>query len=138
MSIWSPTSWREKPILQQPNYPNQDKLNAVLKELESYPPLVFAGEAKRLKEQLADVSNGEAFLLQGGDCAESFSEFHANNMKPKNFKIIVGPIKIWTKRIRHINSSWANFKKTDGVRTNTTIFIYHLNPKFAFFQNSIT
>jgi len=88
MSIWSPTSWREKPILQQPNYPNQDKLNAVLKELESYPPLVFAGEAKRLKEQLADVSNGEAFLLQGGDCAESFSEFHANNIRD-TFKVLM-------------------------------------------------
>jgi len=81
MSIWSPTSWREKPILQQPTYPNQDELKKVLKELESYPPLVFAGEARRLKEQLADVANGEAFLLQGGDCAESFSEFHANNIR---------------------------------------------------------
>jgi len=81
MSIWSPTSWREKPILQQPTYPNQDELKKVLKELESYPPLVFAGEARRLKDQLADVANGEAFLLQGGDCAESFSEFHANNIR---------------------------------------------------------
>jgi 3-deoxy-7-phosphoheptulonate synthase len=81
MSIWSPTSWREKPILQQPTYPNKDKLEKVLKELENFPPLVFAGEARRLKEQLADVANGEAFLLQGGDCAESFTEFHANNIR---------------------------------------------------------
>ena len=81
MSDWSPSSWRDKPILQQPTYPDQDKLNKVLKELESYPPLVFAGEARRLKEQLADVVNGEAFLLQGGDCAESFSEFYANNIR---------------------------------------------------------
>lgn len=81
MSIWSPTSWREKPILQQPTYPNKDELERVLKELKNYPPLVFAGEARRLKEQLADVSNGEAFLLQGGDCAESFSEFHADNIR---------------------------------------------------------
>ncbi|MBL0708899.1 MAG: 3-deoxy-7-phosphoheptulonate synthase class II [Sulfurimonas sp.] len=81
MSIWSPTSWREKPILQQPTYPNKDDLSRVLKELENYPPLVFAGEAKRLKEQLADVAQGNAFLLQGGDCAESFSEFHADNIR---------------------------------------------------------
>jgi 3-deoxy-7-phosphoheptulonate synthase len=81
MSIWSPTSWREKPILQQPTYPNKDELEKVLKELENFPPLVFAGEARRLKEQLADVANGEAFLLQGGDCAESFTEFHANNIR---------------------------------------------------------
>jgi len=81
MSIWSPTSWKEKPILQQPTYPSQDELKRVVKELESYPPLVFAGEARRLKEQLADVANGDAFLLQGGDCAESFSEFHADNIR---------------------------------------------------------
>ncbi|WP_415398533.1 class II 3-deoxy-7-phosphoheptulonate synthase [Sulfurimonas sp. CS5] len=81
MSIWSPTSWREKPILQQPTYPNKDELNRVLKELENYPPLVFAGEAQRLKSQLADVVEGNAFLLQGGDCAESFSEFHADNIR---------------------------------------------------------
>ncbi len=81
MSIWTPDSWSKKPILQQPTYQDQDALSSVLKELKSYPPLVFAGEAKRLKEQLADVVNGEAFLLQGGDCAESFSEFHANNIR---------------------------------------------------------
>ncbi len=81
MSVWSPTSWREKPILQQPTYPDQDKLKKVLKELENYPPLVFAGEANRLKDQLADVAKGDAFLLQGGDCAESFSEFHADNIR---------------------------------------------------------
>ena len=81
MSIWSPSSWREKPILQQPTYPNKTKLEAVLKELKNYPPLVFAGEARSLKEQLANVSQGKAFLLQGGDCAESFSEFHADNIR---------------------------------------------------------
>jgi len=81
MSIWSPTSWKEKPILQQPTYPSQDELKRVVKELESYPPLVFAGEARRLKDQLGDVANGDAFLLQGGDCAESFSEFHADNIR---------------------------------------------------------
>ncbi|MFA6137083.1 MAG: 3-deoxy-7-phosphoheptulonate synthase class II [Sulfurimonas sp.] len=88
MSIWSPTSWREKPILQQPTYPNQDELNRVLAELKNYPPLVFAGEARSLKEQLANVSEGKAFLLQGGDCAESFSEFHAVNIRD-TFKAIL-------------------------------------------------
>jgi len=81
MSIWSPSSWREKPILQQPTYPNQEELESVLAELKNYPPLVFAGEARSLKTQLANVANGKAFLLQGGDCAESFSEFHADNIK---------------------------------------------------------
>ncbi|MCK4875527.1 MAG: 3-deoxy-7-phosphoheptulonate synthase class II [Sulfurimonas sp.] len=88
MSIWSPTSWREKPILQQPTYPNKDELKRVLKELENYPPLVFAGEAIRLKDQLGDVSRGDAFLLQGGDCAESFSEFHADNIRD-TFKVLM-------------------------------------------------
>ena len=88
MSTWSPTSWREKPILQQPTYPNQEELNKVLAELKEYPPLVFAGEARSLKEQLADVSQGKAFLLQGGDCAESFSEFHAVNIRD-TFKAIL-------------------------------------------------
>ncbi|ADN09444.1 class II 3-deoxy-7-phosphoheptulonate synthase [Sulfurimonas autotrophica] len=88
MSTWSPSSWREKPILQQPTYPDKAKLEAVLKELKNYPPLVFAGEARSLKEQLANVSQGKAFLLQGGDCAESFSEFHADNIRD-TFKAIM-------------------------------------------------
>jgi 3-deoxy-7-phosphoheptulonate synthase len=81
MSTWSPSSWREKPILQQPTYPDKAKLDAVLAELKNYPPLVFAGEARSLKEQLSRVAQGKAFLLQGGDCAESFSEFHADNIR---------------------------------------------------------
>ncbi len=81
MSTWSPSSWKEKPILQQPTYPDQVKLESVLSELRNYPPLVFAGEARSLKEQLANVAQGKAFLLQGGDCAESFSEFHADNIR---------------------------------------------------------
>jgi len=88
MSIWSPSSWREKPILQQPAYPNQEELATVLSELRNYPPLVFAGEARTLKSQLAKVSKGKAFLLQGGDCAESFSEFHADNIRD-TFKVLL-------------------------------------------------
>jgi len=63
MSTWSPSSWREKPILQQPTYPDKTKLEAVLQELKNYPPLVFAGEARSLKEQLANVSQGKAFFI---------------------------------------------------------------------------
>ncbi len=81
MSIWTPSSWREKPILQQPTYPDMKALKRVEQELSAYPPLVFAGEARSLKNQLANVANGKAFLLQGGDCAESFSEFHADNIR---------------------------------------------------------
>ena len=88
MSIWSPTSWREKSILQQPTYPNKDELNNVLAELKNYPPLVFAGEARMLKSHLAEVAEGRAFLLQGGDCAESFSEFHADNIRD-TFKVLL-------------------------------------------------
>ncbi len=88
MSDWSPNSWRGKPILQQPTYPDENALNNVLNELKNYPPLVFAGEVRNLKEQLAKVTRGEAFLLQGGDCAESFSEFHANNIRD-TFKVLL-------------------------------------------------
>jgi 3-deoxy-7-phosphoheptulonate synthase len=78
---WSPTSWREKPITQVPDYPDTAALAAVEAKLKSHPPLVFAGEARNLMGQLARVASGEAFLLQGGDCAESFDEFSANNIR---------------------------------------------------------
>jgi len=81
MSIWTPSSWQSFPIKQQPTYPDKDELNRVLSELKNYPPLIFAGEARSLKAQLANVVHGKAFLLQGGDCAESFSEFHADNIR---------------------------------------------------------
>jgi 3-deoxy-7-phosphoheptulonate synthase len=88
MSNWTPSSWREKPILQQPVYPDAEHLKRVEAELKHYPPLVFAGEARNLKKQLGDVANGRAFLLQGGDCAESFSEFHADNIRD-TFKVLL-------------------------------------------------
>ena len=78
---WTPSSWREFPIKQQPTYINQEALISVEKELSSYPPLIFAGEARTLKEKLAAVGRGEAFLLQGGDCAESFADFTTPNIK---------------------------------------------------------
>ncbi|MDD3591048.1 MAG: 3-deoxy-7-phosphoheptulonate synthase class II [Sulfurovum sp.] len=81
MMSWTPSSWREFPIKQQPTYTDQEALKAVEKELSSYPPLIFAGEARNLKEKLAAAGRGEAFLLQGGDCAESFSDFNAQSIK---------------------------------------------------------
>src|SRR5690606_14175039 len=81
MSKWSPKSWRNKPIQQVPAYPDQAVLAETEKQLATYPPLVFAGEAPKLKKQLAAVANGEAFLLQGGDCAESFAEHGADNIR---------------------------------------------------------
>lgn len=85
---WSPESWRTKPIRQVPAYPDAAQLAAVEEKLRSYPPLVFAGEARRLKEQLGKVSEGKAFLLQGGDCAESFAEFHPDNIRD-TFRVLL-------------------------------------------------
>jgi len=82
MSKWTPSSWRAFPAKHIPDdYPDIEKLTAVETTLKGYPPLVFAGEARRLKDRLADVAMGKAFLLQGGDCAESFKEFHPNNLR---------------------------------------------------------
>ncbi|MGI6245701.1 MAG: class II 3-deoxy-7-phosphoheptulonate synthase [Pseudochelatococcus sp.] len=78
---WTPSSWRSKPIQQVPTYPDAEALAAVEKQLASFPPLVFAGEARQLKRQLAKVAEGKAFLLQGGDCAESFAEHSADNIR---------------------------------------------------------
>ena len=79
--IWTPDSWRSKPIVQVPAYPDEAALAAVETQLATFPPLVFAGEARKLKRELAKVANGEAFLLQGGDCAESFFEHRADNIR---------------------------------------------------------
>ena len=81
MAKWSPDSWRSKPRLQMPDYPDQKALGDVEAQLSTFPPLVFAGEARNLKKALAQVAAGEMFLLQGGDCAESFAEHGANNIR---------------------------------------------------------
>src|SRR5947209_6718536 len=78
---WTPDSWRTKPILQAPEYPDPGGLAEVEKQLATFPPLVFAGEARNLMKALGRVAAGEAFLLQGGDCAESFAEHGANNIR---------------------------------------------------------
>jgi 3-deoxy-7-phosphoheptulonate synthase len=87
-TIWTPDSWRNFPIKQQPQYEDLKKVKKIEKELASYPPLIFAEEARRLKADLAKVANGEAFLLQGGDCAESFKAFDADNIKSL-FKVMM-------------------------------------------------
>jgi 3-deoxy-7-phosphoheptulonate synthase len=85
---WSPESWRAKPAQQLPSYPDAAALQAVERRLRRHPPLVFAGEARRLKSALARVAQGKAFLLQGGDCAESFAEFHPDNIRD-TFRVLL-------------------------------------------------
>ena len=85
---WNPKSWRTKTALQQPTYKDLNALEEVEKQLSKFPPLVFAGEARSLKAHLAKVSKGEAFLLQGGDCAESFTDFNAIRIRDL-FKVIL-------------------------------------------------
>ena len=81
MSHWSPQSWQQKTIRQMPDYEDAEKLRHVCQDLSTYPPLIFAGEARKLKRKLAMAVEGEAFLLQGGDCAESFAGFHTNDVR---------------------------------------------------------
>ncbi|WP_339913193.1 3-deoxy-7-phosphoheptulonate synthase class II [uncultured Brevundimonas sp.] len=86
---WTPESWRSKPVVQMPtDYPDANALAAVEDELRAMPPLVFAGEARRLQDRLAEVEAGKAFLLQGGDCAESFKEFSTDNIRD-TFRLIL-------------------------------------------------
>lgn len=84
----SASSWREKPIVQVPEYPDLEALKSVEQKLKKLPPLVFAGEVRNLKKSLAQVANRQAFLLQGGDCAESFREFSSNNIRD-TFKVLL-------------------------------------------------
>src|SRR6195256_5468979 len=78
---WTPDSWRTKPIAQAPVYADRAALADAERQLAGYPPLVFAGEARKLKRALGKAAGGEAFLLQGGDCAESFGEHSADNIR---------------------------------------------------------
>ncbi|MEO0670001.1 MAG: 3-deoxy-7-phosphoheptulonate synthase class II [Pseudomonadota bacterium] len=88
MSDWNKSDWRAKPRIQMPDYTDTAALNAVEAQLSKYPPLVFAGEARRLKALLADAARGEAFLLQGGDCAEAFDQFSADSIRD-TFKVML-------------------------------------------------
>ena len=87
-TTWSPSSWRSRPAAQQPDWPDANDLENVLGELRRLPPLVFAGEARTLKDNLAAVARGEAFVLQAGDCAEGFDDFTADSIRDK-LKIIL-------------------------------------------------
>ncbi len=87
-SPWHPASWRDRPVSQQPEWPDPGALEAALKTLSGLPPLVFAGEARRLRSSLAEVAAGRAFLLQAGDCAESFSDWSADIIRDK-LKVIL-------------------------------------------------
>ena len=86
--LWSPNSWRDCPIRQVPTYPDVTRLEDMEARIGKYPPLVFAGEARRLKAQLALAAEGKAFVLQGGDCAESFSDFTANVIRD-TFRVLL-------------------------------------------------
>ena len=88
MKKWTSNSWKNYPAKHLPEYQDQKELDLVLSKLKNYPPLVFAGETRSLKKSLAQVVEGKAFLLQGGDCAESFAEFHPNNIRD-TFKAIL-------------------------------------------------
>ena len=88
MTNWTKSTWRLKPRIQMPDYTDAAALSGVEGQLSKYPPLVFAGEARRLKDQLAAASRGEAFLLQGGDCAESFEQFSADAIRD-TFKVML-------------------------------------------------
>jgi 3-deoxy-7-phosphoheptulonate synthase len=83
MLAWTPSSWQQRPAKQQPEWPDADQLHGALKTIAGYPPLVFAGEARSLQASLAHVAAGNAFLLQAGDCAETFEEFSADNIREK-------------------------------------------------------
>jgi len=85
---WSPDSWRDRPVQQLPEYDDPTALATVTDKLQSFPPLVFAGEVTGLRAKLAEVAAGKAFLLQGGDCAESFAEFHPNNIRD-TFRVLL-------------------------------------------------
>lgn len=85
---WTLESWKGKEALQLPEYPDKAELESVLRTLEAFPPIVFAGEARSLEERLGEAAMGRAFLLQGGDCAESFKEFNANNIRD-TFRILL-------------------------------------------------
>jgi 3-deoxy-7-phosphoheptulonate synthase len=87
-SNWTPDGWKAHEARHLPSYGDTDKLGEVEATLTKFPPLVFAGEARELKKDLAEVAAGRGFLLQGGDCAESFAEFHPDNIRD-TFRVLL-------------------------------------------------
>lgn len=123
---WTPNGWRNKPVVQMPEYPDAAALKTVEERLGNFPPLVFAGEARKLKAKLAAVSKGEAFLLQGGDCAESFAEFHPDNIRDTfrvllqmavvlTFGAAMPVVKVGRMAGQFAKPRSANMEKIDGV-----------------------
>ena len=88
MKKWNLNSWTNFPAKHLPVYEDKEELDLVLSKIKKYPPLVFAGESRSLKKSLTEVAEGKAFLLQGGDCAESFAEFHPDNIRD-TFKVLL-------------------------------------------------
>ena len=80
---WTPESWKKLIAAQQPKWENDNGYSKILSEISNYPPLVFAGEVRALKQQLADAAQGNGFLVQGGDCAETFGDFRADSIRDK-------------------------------------------------------
>lgn len=123
---WTPSSWRSRHADQQPTWPDQSQTDAVLETLASYPPLVFAGESRSLLSDLGRVANGEAFLLQAGDCAESFDAFNANSIRERLKLILqmavvltysagVPVVKVGRIAGQYAKPRSANFENVDGV-----------------------
>ncbi|KAG5541781.1 hypothetical protein RHGRI_021574 [Rhododendron griersonianum] len=112
---WAVDSWKKKTALQLPEYPDQGELDAVLKTLEAFPPIVFAGEARNLEERLGEAAMGNAFLLQGGDCAESFKEFHANNIRD-TFRILLQMGAVGRMAGQFAKPRSDNFEEKNGVK----------------------
>ena len=115
MTSWQKSDWRNKPRVQMPDYTDQAALAAAEQQFLQYPPLVFAGEARAWRQQLAAVSRGEAFLLQGGDCAESFKEFSADNIRD-TFKVMLQIRQLaYSRRVQ----AWLDQPKTQcSINTN--------------------
>src|SRR5215831_19277272 len=120
---WTPSSWRAKPAKHIPtDYPDPEALTRAEATLRTMPPLVFAGEARRLKALLGDVAAGRAFLLQGGDCAESFKEFHADNIRD-SFRVILQMAAVLTfaggKPVVKVGRMAGQFAKPRSAPTET-------------------
>ncbi|OUS04981.1 3-deoxy-7-phosphoheptulonate synthase [Rhodobacterales bacterium 52_120_T64] len=121
-ATWTKSDWRNKPRIQMPEYTDSAALTRVEEKLASYPPLVFAGEARRLTRQLGEVAEGRAFLLQGGDCAESFGEFNADLIRD-TFKVMLQMAVVLTfgakKPVVKIGRMAGQFAKPRSADTET-------------------
>jgi len=132
MSNWTKDSWKSFEIKHIPEYKDQNELDETLGRLETFPPLVFAGECKNLKEELAKAVEGKAFLVQGGDCAESFKEFNANNIRD-TFRVILQMSAVITSKMKvpviklgRIAGQFAKPRSSDKETVNgTTLNSYY-------------